>query len=99
MSNHMYSSRNKLWTVINSDGDNLFIIDYVPPIGSTITYSIQPNHKFKGCSQNAIDFWREMDGKTFIVTNVHCDVRNYGEDTSLFKFVEVSEKEDKKCQT
>lgn len=90
--------------VVNDAGDNLFHINYVPPIGSTLHYYVerhmvhahQQQHKGTGkeFSEDAIKFWKSIDGKYWTVKDVYCEVRNYGGKEVPVHFVMVDPKED-----
>ena len=83
------------WCVINKDGDNLFDINYVPPIGSTLHYYVDwdllrpVEDTF---ADHTIEHWKSIDGKYWTVKDVYCEVRNYRGKEVPVHFVEVEEK-------
>lgn len=86
---------NVTWCVINEEGDNLFSIEYVPPIGSTIHYYVDWDMmklKINDFTDDTIEFWKSIDGKYWTVKDVFCEIRNYGGKNVNVHFVEVEEK-------
>ena len=87
--------------VIDGEGVNLFHIDYVPPIGSTLHYYVdwrlleyyqKTAPEVERRSDATIEVWRSIDGKYWTVKDVYCECRNYGNKRShetLVHFVEV----------
>ncbi len=83
------------WCVIDKEGTNLFSIDYVPPVGSTLHYYVEWDMlrpKMDTFSDDAIEHWKSIDGKYWIVKEVYCEVRNYGGKEVPVHFIEVEEK-------
>ena len=64
------------WTVIDSEGTNLFKINYVPPIGSTLHYYIDTAFKLDEGQYNedSVKHWNSIDGKYWKVKDVYCEV-------------------------
>ena len=89
-----------LWTVIDKEGTNLFHINYVPPIGSTLHYYV--DWRMAGdldqYADHTVEHWKSIDGKYWTVKDVYCEVRNYSQRGKIKEvpvhFVEVEEKSD-----
>lgn len=82
-----------IFTVVDKECSNLFTIDYVPPIGSTLSYHVdwdlmRDKAEF---SSDTIKWWESIDGKYYEVINVYGEVRNYNGKDTVVHFVEVKE--------
>lgn len=90
-------SNNISWCVIDGDGNNLFRINYVPPLGSTLHYYVDWGMvgDLSQYVEHLVEHWESIDKKYWRVKDVYCEIRNYSQrgeiDEVPVYFVEVEE--------
>lgn len=80
---------------VSPEGINLFTLDFVPHPGTQINYSVDWNSINKLVyTQDAVDFWMQLDQKIFVAGSSWVDVRNFdgAEKSTVFVNVTLIEK-------